>query len=168
MPSHNATTISPELTLRDTTTVLTKLADDVETWIRHGVKPPLPKALVMAVERIGTAMRACRSTTPTKPTSHVDLVTSVTVPGEDVTANDLGTRLAGNGWPTTNQAISLALHRAAERGVFERRRRGVYRLTPAEPTNPTLPTDDPPVPPELQIGDPGHETQAKAGQEAPT
>jgi hypothetical protein len=167
VPSHDTTTISPKITLRDTTVVLTKLADDVETWMSHGVQPPLPQALVMAVERIGTAMRACRPTTPTKQTSHVDLVTSVTVPGEDVTAKDLWTRLAGYGWATTNQAISLALHRAAERGVFERRRRGVYRLTQVEPNTPTLPTDDPLVPPELQTGDPGHATQAKAGQEAP-
>jgi hypothetical protein len=171
VPSHNATAMSPEITLRDTTVVLTKLADDVETWISHGIQPPLPQALVMAVQRIGTAMKVCRPTAPTKQTSHVDLVTSVTVPGEDVTAKDLWARLAGYGWSTTNQAISLALHRAAERGVFERRRRGVYRLTPAEgypePTPPKLPTDEPSVPSELQTGDHGYETQARAGQEAP-
>ncbi len=171
VPSHDTTTVSPKITLRDTTAVLTKLADDVETWMSHGVQPPLPQALVMAVERIGTAMRACRPTAPNKQTSRVDLVISVTVPGEDVTAKDLWTRLAGYGWVTTSQAISLALHRAVERGVFERRRRGVYRLTPtescSEPTAPKLPTDNPSVPSELQTGDPGHEGQAKAGQEAP-
>jgi hypothetical protein len=171
VPSHDTTTMPPQLTLGDTTEVLTKLANDVETWISLGVQPPLPHALVMAVERIGTIMRACRPTTRTKQTSLVDRVTSITVPGEDVTAKDLSTRLAGYGWSTTNQAVSLALHRAAERGVFQRRRRGVYRLTPtkscSEPTTPKLPTDDPSVPPRSQTGDRGHESQTQPGQEDP-
>jgi hypothetical protein len=135
------------MTLQDTTEVLTKLADHVDTWMRHGVQPPLPNALVLAAERITAAMKICRPTAPIKQMPISQLVVSLVVPGEDVTAKDLWNRLARCGWDTTNRAISVALHRAAVRGVFERPRRGVYRLVAAENgpelANSKLPTDGP-------------------------
>lgn len=115
-------------TLQETTMVLTKLANDVDTWIRHGVEPPLPEALVLAAERITTAMKVSRPTAPIKQMPISQLVIYLAVPGEEITAKDLWNRLAQRGWNTTSQAISVALHRAVVRGLFERPRRGVYRL----------------------------------------
>lgn len=139
--------MSQTMTLQDTTEVLTKLADHVDTWMHHGVQPPLPDALVLAAERITAAMRVCRPTAPIKQMPISQLVISLVIPGEDVTAKGLWNRLARCGWDTTNRAISVALHRAAVRGVFERPRRGVYRLVVTgncpELANSKLPTDGP-------------------------
>lgn len=137
--------VSLTTTLQDTTTVLTKLANDVDTWIRHGIEPPLPEALVLAAERITTAMKVCRPTAPIKQMPISQLVIYLAVPGEEITAKDLWNRLAQRGWNTTNQAISVALHRAAVRGLFERPRRGVYRLAENQPelAKPELPAEEP-------------------------
>lgn len=144
--SQTVTEVSQTITLQDTTDVLTKLADHVDTWMRHGVQPPLPDALVLAAERITAAMKVCRPTAPIKQMPISQLVISLVVPGEDVTAKDLWSRLTRCGWDTTNRAISVALHRATVRGLFERPRRGVYRLVATENypelADSKLPTDE--------------------------
>lgn len=132
------TTVSHTVTLQDTTAVLTRLADRVDSWIRLGIRPPLPEDLVLAAERITAAMTIPQPTALTQmPISQLVLV--LVTPGEDVTAKDIGNRLAGFGRDTTNQAVSVALHRAAKRGLFKRRKRGVYRRL-VTPENHAIPS----------------------------
>lgn len=140
--------MSQTMTPQDTAEVLTEFADDLDSWMRHGVQPPLsvPGALVLAAERITAAMKVCRPTAPIKRMPISQLVISPVVPGEDVTAKVLWNRLARCGRDTSNRGISVALHRAAVRGIFERPRRGVYRLVRTENcpelANSKLPTNE--------------------------
>jgi hypothetical protein len=168
IPLQDATAVSHSVNLLRTTTSLTELADEVETWVSVGRQPSLPEALVLAAERITAAMKVCRPTKPTKQMPLAQLVISLVIPGEEVTAKELSTRLTRYGWNATNSAISVALHRASVRGIFERRRRGVYRHASAqrspEPSNPSPPTGEPP---ELQEGNYCHERQAKTELETP-
>jgi hypothetical protein len=143
------TTVSHTVTLPDIAAALTRLANNVEQGIRYGARPPVPDELLHAAGRITAAMSICRPTAPTNQMPVSQLVISLAVPGEELTAKDLWDRLKACGWTITNQAISLALHRAATRGIFERPRRGVYRLvTPksrSEVAQPRQPTEQPPT-----------------------
>lgn len=150
---HDSTVVLHRVNLTTTTKLLTALADDVDSSVRVGQRPVLPEALIVAVERITAAMKICRPSAPKTQIPLTQLVISLAVPGEDVTAQDLMTRLTRNGWKATNKAISAALYRAVARGIFERRARGVYRLASTRRhTDLAGSTDGPLAASELQRG----------------
>jgi hypothetical protein len=143
MTQQDTSLVSRTITLQDTTEVLTKLADDIDRLMRYGVQPLLPEALVQAAERITIVVKLCRPTAPVRQMPISQLVTSLAIPGEDVTAKSLWTQLTQCGWNTTSQAVSVALHRAAVRGLFERPRRGVYRLVATNSSSELVDTKPP-------------------------
>ena len=82
--------------------------------------------LVLAAERITTAMTICRPTARTTQVSVSQLVIAPAVPDEDVTAKNLWNLRTVFGWTINNQTVSSALHSAATHGISQHRRPGVY------------------------------------------
>lgn len=123
--------MSEALSIKEATEAITKIADAMEELAGWGIEPDLhfPPELIAAAERIAVVTRTPRSTAWVRDASVTQLVLGLTQPGEDVTAPTLHDRISRHGRDVNTRAISVALHRAAEGGHFERRERGVYRLS---------------------------------------
>jgi len=133
-------------TTQDLAELMVKFADDVELWVQYGIRPAfVPEELLLAAERITVAMRVTRhNDVAMRVTRYNDMPLSQLVvllarlrdPDQvEVTAPQMRDMLKSHGHVVPLRAVSVALHRAASRGIFERPARGVYRLATQDPSS---------------------------------
>lgn len=141
-----------------TTAAVEELADAAETYARFGIPHTLPHELIAAVHRLAAATGAPAEVARSSPRWLAGLPVSQLVirlikPDEIVEIAELRDRLLALGRTAKASAVTVALHRAVQRGDLVRVEAGQYRL----------PTDVDEVP--MSSGDPQTESPSQASEE---
>jgi hypothetical protein len=112
--------------------ILDRIADQVDAHRQAGHPIYLPPELVKAARRIVEAADWGRSQVVVEPTSIIQAVFEVMDISEVVTASILRDRLAKAGRSVALTSITVALHRACQKGDMVTTSRGRFRLPTVE------------------------------------
>ncbi len=124
--------------VKELATELEAVADEVDAHLQAGHQLRLPAQLTQAAQRIAAASERSRveAALATMPVSQA--VVYLTDHQEVVSAIDLQVRLAGIGRDVPLSTVTVALHRARERGQLVSHGRGRFaRPGPSDTTHPT-------------------------------